>query len=112
MSLDTARPDSAPAHQLPAFDALRRLMRRYTTDNLVGVSPDAFQASLAARLGTVDPQTEGYLDPSRQRDLSIKFRFGHDHDFGAFQLDGQMGLRHLELLASFIDHNSKLGRLS
>ena len=108
MSLDTARPDSAPAHQLPAFDALRRLMRRYTTDNLVGVSPDAFQASLAARLGTVDPQTEGYLDPSRQRDLSIKFRFGHDHDFGAFQLDGQMGLRHLELLASFID---RLGAL-
>lgn len=103
MSLDTARPDSAAADHLKALDALRGLMRRYTTDHLVGVSPADFEASLTARIGTVDSDVEGYDDPARQRDLSIKFRFGHDHDFGAFKLDGQMGQRHLELLASFID---------
>ncbi len=108
MSLDTARPDSATADHLPALDALRGLMRRFTTDHLVGITPEDFQHSLLARIGTIDSDVEGYDDPARQRDLSIKFRFGHDHDFGAFKLDGQMGQRHLELLASFID---RLGAL-
>ena len=108
MTLDTARPDSPAADHLPALTALRALMRRYTTDHLVGVSPDDFRNDLTARIGTIDPDAEGYHDPARQRDLSIKFRFGHDHDFGAFSLDGQMGERHLELLATFID---RLGAL-
>jgi len=108
MTLDTARPDSAGADHLPALDALRGLMRRYTTDHLVGITPADLEASLKGRLGTVDSEVEGYDDPARQRDLSIKFRFGHDHDFGAFQLEGQMGERHLELLAGFIDRLSAL----
>ena len=83
MTLDTARPDSPAADHLPALTALRALMRRYTTDHLVGVSPDDFRNDLTARIGTIDPDAEGYHDPARQRDLSIKFRFGHDHDFGA-----------------------------
>ncbi len=108
MSLDTSRPDSAAADHLPALDALRGLMRRYTTDHLVGVSPADFQARLTGLIGTVDSQVEGYDDPARQRDLSIKFRFGHDHDFGSFRLDGQMGERHLELLAGFADRLAAL----
>jgi SAM-dependent methyltransferase len=46
---------------------------------------------------------EGFKDPEKQRDLSIKFHWGHNHDFGTFSLKGRMGNRHILLLATFID---------
>ena len=57
-----------------------------------------------ARLETVDSQCEGYGDAEleQQRDLSVKFHWGHNHDFGDFQLQGRMADRHIDLLANFI----------
>jgi SAM-dependent methyltransferase len=78
-------------------------MARYTVDSLQAESPAVFSQKIQGLLGVTDPKTEGYVDPSRQRDLSVKFHWGHDHDFGAFRLKGRMGDRHLWLLANFID---------
>jgi 2-polyprenyl-3-methyl-5-hydroxy-6-metoxy-1,4-benzoquinol methylase len=50
-----------------------------------------------------DAEMEGYVDPSRQRDLSIKFQWAHDHDFGDFVIKGLMGDRHVALVAAFVD---------
>lgn len=79
-------------------------MARYRTDRLAaGFDPGAFEARIRAFLATTDPEVEGFRDPSRQRDLSVKFHWGHDHDFGAFAVAGRMGDRHLTLLARFAD---------
>ncbi|MEZ6243813.1 MAG: DUF1698 domain-containing protein [Phycisphaerales bacterium] len=85
-----------------ALAGLREVMSHLTTERLVGISPESFESRLRAMIGEVDPDVEGFADPSRQRDLSIKFRFGHNHDFGAFRLDGQMGDRHLHILAAMV----------
>ena len=55
-------------------------------------------------IGTVDAGAEGYLDPGRQRDLSVKFHLGHDHRVSDdLVLKGRMGDRHLSLIATFMD---------
>ncbi|NDJ55373.1 MAG: methyltransferase domain-containing protein [Chloroflexi bacterium] len=91
------------ARHLPSYTRLSELMGRYTTDHLVNVSPDAFEQSIRGYLDLVDHEMEGFSDPDRQRDLSIRFHWGHDHDFGSFQLKGRMKDRHLRLLATFFD---------
>jgi SAM-dependent methyltransferase len=76
---------------------------RYNTSELCGIGPEDFRARVTERVGTVDPQVEGYRDDelARQRDLSIKFHWGHDHDFGGFRLSGKMGAHHLRLVVDF-----------
>jgi 2-polyprenyl-3-methyl-5-hydroxy-6-metoxy-1,4-benzoquinol methylase len=39
-----------------------------------------------------------------QRPQSSSFFWGHDHDFGEFQLPGLLGTRHIWLLSRFFDH--------
>lgn len=76
-----------------------------TVDNLKGISPTDFQRELESRIGKIDPESEGYQvnELERQRDLSIKFHWGHNHDFGTFNLSGRSGTRHIGLLATFCD---------
>ena len=33
--------------------------------------------------------------------MTIKFHWGHDHDFGDFKMEGMMGDRHIRLLSNF-----------
>jgi hypothetical protein len=70
---------------------IKRLFSRYTVEYLVGVSEDHFEANLRSRLGKIDFEIEGYneLELDEQRDLSIKFHWGHDHGFGGFKLKGR-----------------------
>jgi hypothetical protein len=84
--------------------SLRRRFERFNTDNLAGVSAEDFRANIQSRIDTVDYEGEGYTEDEkqRQRDLSIKFRWGHNHDFGSFKMDGQMKDRHLQLMANFM----------
>lgn len=70
-------------------------MKQYVTANLVNVDAAAFRTKIDKFLSTADAQIEGYTDSSMQRDLSIQFHWGHNHDFGAFALKGRMGSRHL-----------------
>lgn len=105
----TTRPQAsdAPVGENPtASDValrLRKVFEIYQTANLHGVRPDDFRRDLESRLGSIDAEIEGYTanELERQRDLSIKFEWGHNHDFGTFQLPGRMGDRHIELLANF-----------
>lgn len=90
---------------MPSFDALKQLFERtYSSKNLAGIAPAAFHAHIASVIGSVDSASEGYVDPERQRDLSIKFHWGHTHDFGdGIVYEGRMGWRHIDIVSRFID---------
>ena len=82
---------------------LQRKFEIYKTCNLKGISSEEFARSIQSRIGVIDAEIEGYSEDEieQQRDLSIKFHWGHNHDFGDFKLDGRMGDRHINLLANF-----------
>jgi SAM-dependent methyltransferase len=75
----------------------------YKTGNLKGITAQEFRSYIQSRIDSIDPSSEGYAEEEvdRQRDFSVKFHWGHNHDFGDFQLAGPMGNRHIQLLASF-----------
>jgi 2-polyprenyl-3-methyl-5-hydroxy-6-metoxy-1,4-benzoquinol methylase len=89
------------AETYPMYKKLANLMQNFTVSQLVNSDPKAFKQRIDEFLELVDAQAEGYINPSKQRDLSIKFHWGHNHDFGDFQLEGQMRDRHLELITLF-----------
>lgn len=85
-------------------DRLSSAFSRYTTENLITISEQKFRAAIESRLGVVDYEKEGIDEAQKheQRDLSVKFHWGHNHDFGSFQVAGRMADRHLDLLANFV----------
>ena len=84
------------------IEYLQAQMLKYQTSQLVGVRPDEFRKDIEAFIRMNDADMEEFIDPRKQRDLSIKFHWGHNHDFGDFRLEGRMQNRHIELLANFI----------
>ena len=87
----------------PSTSHLEGLMRRYRVADLVNVDEAAFKARIDDFLALDDPSMEGLADAAGQRDLTVRFHWGHDHDFGSFRLAGRMGCRHIRHLAEFID---------
>jgi len=83
-------------------EALEQLMQRYRTENLVGISPEEFEGRVKGFLKT-ESVDDDYLDPNKVRSFTRIFHWGHNHDFGAFQLGGEMGDRHLQIMALFVD---------
>lgn len=83
----------------------REIFSFYKTKNLVNIDAVDFEKALMDRIGKIDHIIEGYteLELEQQRDLSIKFHWGHDHNFGCFNIDGRMGDRHLTLFDKFIE---------
>lgn len=105
--LGRPRPDT-PEH-LPSFGSyadteagreIGALMQRYTTDRLKTVEPATFQSHVEGLPGTRSWKDEGFAETDRQRDFSIEFVWGHDHDFGSFEMAGAMGTRHIDILAA------------
>jgi len=88
---------------LPSLHYAKQLMLRYQTKDLRGTDAASFRSKLNEFLALRDFQMEGYTDPYMQRDLSVQFHWGHDHDFGDFFLRGRMGTSHLALVAAFTD---------
>lgn len=84
--------------------ALQQKFEQYQSQNLRGISGEELRQVLTSKIGVIDPVSEGYLPYERdsQRDLSLKFHWGHNHDFGEFQLEGRMGDRHIDVLANFM----------
>lgn len=82
---------------------LHKLMKRYTVEHLVGITPEEFKTKIDGFLNIKDMQMEGYKSEEMQRDLSVKFHWGHNHDFGDFKLEGRMGNRHIAVMKTFID---------
>lgn len=87
----------------PSEVDLRNLMLVYQTKNLVLEESATFKAKIDQFLGLSDHRMEGLDVPAMQRDFTVGFRWGHDHDFGTFKLEGEMGDRHIRHLAEFID---------
>jgi len=82
---------------------LQTLMREsFTVDNLKNVDADEFQKNILDRIDKDDSEIEGYFDPSKQRDISIRYFWGHNHDFGTFYQSGPMGDRHIDIIAQFV----------
>lgn len=83
-----------------------QMKRNYTVSQLMHVSPDLFRRRLESLEGVVDYEAEHYheYEKEQQRDLSIKFHWGHDHDFGSFEMKGRMRDRHIRLMADFCRH--------
>jgi len=83
----------------------QEIFEHYTTDNLVSIDPIEFKNNLTNRVGQIDYCSEGYSEAEleQQRDLSIKFHWGHNHNFGDFHIDGRMGDRHLYLFDKFLE---------
>ena len=76
----------------------------YQVSNLVGMNADEFRRKLESLITLQDSTMEGFMDETKQRDLSIRFHWGHDHDFGDFKIPGRLGKRHLTMPANFVDH--------
>jgi 2-polyprenyl-3-methyl-5-hydroxy-6-metoxy-1,4-benzoquinol methylase len=97
-----------PARSLPSYGYLSDLMSAYRVEHLAGLTAESFEANIRSLLELEDHRMEGFDDPSQQRDRSVCFVWGHDHDFGSFALGGAMADRHLTLLATFIDRFAAL----
>lgn len=68
-------------------------------------APDrlAIARELMSRIGKVDFESEGYTTRENQRDLSIKFHWGHNHQISEDLIfEGRMGDRHISLIAQFL----------
>lgn len=82
---------------------LRTIMSQFVLNNVK--DPETFEAELIKYNSRKDGEMEGYSkeEMGAQRELSIKFAWGHNHDFGTFVMDGILKDRHIEILAAFID---------
>lgn len=81
--------------ELPSYAQLRQVMRQYEVKDLVNEEPAAFERRV---------RSLAHLEGQR------RFRWGHNHDFGTFALEGELGNRHLWLVATFIDRFGALPR--
>jgi len=98
-------PPSAPVDEFRKhYELLRQRFQSYRTPSLKGISSADFSRQLQSRIGTIDAGAEGFSEAEVewQRDLSVEFHWGHDHDFGDFRLEGRMQDRHLQLMANFL----------
>ena len=60
-------------------------------------------ADLTAEIGKIDLKTEGLKSDQNQRDLTVKFHWGHNHQFNkSTYVEGRMKDRHIELIPGFI----------
>ena len=89
---------------LRTLQTLSARMMRYRVHELVGTDEAGFRAGLDAVMSEERADFEHVTDESMQRQQSISFSWGHDHDFGPFQMEGRMGSRHIKHLAVFGEH--------
>ncbi len=88
---------------LPSYLYYSNLMLNYQVKDLVNTDAKAFKQRILEFLVLTDYKMEDFDDPAMQRDLSIKFHWGHNHDFGDFSLNGRLGNRHIKILTAFKD---------
>ena len=95
---------------LPSYYYLQNLMSKYQVKNLVNEDKKSFKMKIDEFLQLKDYEMEGFKDPEKQRDYTIKFRWGHNHDFGDFSLKGEMGEAHISKIALYIDRYKAIPR--
>lgn len=93
--------------QTAALDTRAKLkeimQQKLRIDNVLEDRRESFESDIRKFLNTVDYKQEGYTDYTKQRDFSVRYTWGHNHDFGTFSLRGAMGDRHIDILADFVD---------
>lgn len=92
-----------PARVAGIMRTLQEKFEALKTPNLKGIDAAEFQQKIESRIGSIDAEAEGFKadELEKQRDLSIKFHWGHDHDFGSFRVTGRTTNRHFLLPAHF-----------
>lgn len=85
---------------------LLKRFERYNTHNLKDIDANDFKAFIDSEIDHIDSDIEDYSpeELDRQRDLSVKFHWGHNHDFGDFSIKGRMGNRHINVFANFLSY--------
>jgi len=92
------------AMHITARQKLRTIMdERFTIDCVVDEYRENFEQHIKGLIGSVDADVEGYKDPELQRDQSVKFTWGHNHNFGSFSVEGEMADRHIDILSDLFD---------
>ena len=105
-----ARRFSRPAGDSSSYQdnlaKIELLFSYFTVDNIDEgfISKADFKAHIEGSIGKIDYKIEGFSDDqiAQQRDLSIKFHWGHNHDFGDFYINGRNGKHHLTVLSQFM----------
>lgn len=87
------------------IDELRTLFNsKWQTDKLITEDAKTFQEVITALPGK-DSIAEEALDSAEgQRDMTVRFAWGHNHNFGDFRMVGRMGDRHIRMVAAAINH--------
>jgi len=90
---------------MTTYEKLKKLFEeKYSADSLQRVTFPQFKEDLDNRIQSERKNIQFNFDESKQRDLSIKFCWGHHHDFGRdYKLEGRMKDRHLRLVSEFVD---------
>jgi|LSQX01.2.fsa_nt_gb 2-polyprenyl-3-methyl-5-hydroxy-6-metoxy-1,4-benzoquinol methylase len=74
----------------------------YTLDKLINVNKEDFIKHVTSRIDKISH--ENFVNSKFQRDLSIKFHWGHNHNFGDdLNLVGNMKNRHIDILNQFVN---------
>ncbi|WP_207477555.1 class I SAM-dependent methyltransferase [Arenibaculum pallidiluteum] len=77
---------------------------RFSARSLSPERTAALKRYISERIGTVDGRGEGFVDHTFQRDLSVKYHWGHNHRLDdEFTVQGRMGDRHIDIVARFMD---------
>ncbi len=93
-----------------SYSYLHELMKQYQVKDLVTVDAKAFMQQLEEFQMLDDPESEGFVDASKQNPVTVRFHWGHRHNFGEFSKPGRMGNHHIAVLATFIDELGAIPR--
>lgn len=105
VSKSGSTPETQNMQSTKTRDRLDVLFRNAFSDK--ALSPDRqirVRKYISDRIGHLDAAGEGFRSPEKQRDISIKFYWGHNHWLADdFHVKGWMQDRHIDLLTTFID---------
>ncbi|MBT4889143.1 MAG: DUF1698 domain-containing protein [Rhodospirillales bacterium] len=79
------------------------MMDNYQLNNLKNIDAQEFEETILGKLNKINLTSEGYKDTSKQRDMSLKFYWGHYHHFGTFAIPGIMEERHIEIITYLVN---------
>ena len=82
-------------HSVPL---IRAALAEIKTDKLYQISPAEFEKEIKRYLNN-----EVIIEEKYPAVDNVTW-WGHDHDFGTFEVSGRMGTRHIWMLSRFFDH--------
>jgi 2-polyprenyl-3-methyl-5-hydroxy-6-metoxy-1,4-benzoquinol methylase len=90
--------------RMDSVPVLQNYLAQLNTKALTAISKQEFRAQIDRFLNLSDYSMEGLPTAENQRRQSVNFSWGHDHDFGDFKLQGEMGTRHIWMMSRLMDN--------